>query len=508
MTPPISAPSWVKPLLLAAGLVMLAVVAMQVAGLVFCGWTGAARPQEVTPFTFYRYWYWYRQHPAWQSYIYGSGAAGVLALLMPVAVVLAPGRKQKLHGEARWARRRQVRAAGLMGTAGIIVGKLGGRFLMFEGNEQGKNVMVAAAPGSGKTQGLMIPNCLNWPGSLVALDIKGECYERTAGYRQSTGQQVFQIDFLSRDYRTHRYNPFAYVSEDKNFRVGDIEKIAQYLLPLPSGSSDPFWATSARDMFRALALYLLDTSGTCTLGGILDLAETPEELQRFARRIVREATAAEITLDPQSIRDFAAVANRPDKTHGGVKDNLTGALAPLKNPLVRYATEGNTFDMRELRMQPMSIYMTVKKPDLPALRPDHQPVLPAACRPQLAGRIRRPSVAQARDPAWHGRICTAGQARCDLRRGDLSCAASAFACWRSCKARRSCGPRTPSKGPRLSSNRLIVRCSTRQRLATSRPPSCSPSCSATTLSRASRSPSARASRPSSTRPASAIKSAR
>ena len=231
-------------------------------------------------------------------------------------------------------------------------------------------IIVAAAPGSGKTQGLMIPNCLNWPGSLVALDIKGECYDRTAGFRAAMGQAVYKIEFLSRDYRTHQYNPFGYVSEDKNFRVGDIERIAHYLLPNPPGpGGDPFWATSARDMFRAIALYLFETAGSCTLGGVLDVADTPEELQKFARRVVREAAAGTLSVDAQTVRDFATIANRPDKTHGGVKDNLTGALAPLKNPLVRYATDGNTFDLRDLRSERMSVYMTVKKPDLPPLRP-------------------------------------------------------------------------------------------------------------------------------------------
>ena len=369
MTRPTSVPSWAKPLIFVGAAAVLAVAAMQVAGLVFAGLTGAMKPPDVTPMTFYRYWYWYRSQPLWQSYVYSAGVVGMLALLMPVAVVLAPSR-QRLHGEARWARRSHVRAAGLMGSAGIVVGKLGSRFLMFDGNEQGKNVIVAAAPGSGKTQGLMIPNCLNWPGSLVALDIKGECYERTAGFRAAMGQAVYKIDFLSRDYRTHQYNPFAYVSEDKNFRVGDIERIAHYLLPNPPGpGGDPFWATSARDMFRAIALYLFETTETCTLGGILDVADTPEELQKFARRVVREAAAGTLSVDAQTVRDFSTIANRPDKTHGGIKDNLTGALAPLKNPLVRYATEGNTFDLRALRTERMSVYMTVRKPDLPPLRP-------------------------------------------------------------------------------------------------------------------------------------------
>ena len=369
MTRPIDAPAWVRPAILVGGVIVLLIAALQVSGLIFCGVTGAARPQDVTPFTFYEYWYWYRQHPTWRPYLYGSGAAGALALLMPVIVILAPNKQRKLHGDARWAKRAEIVAAGLLGQVGIIVGKLGGKFLMFNGTEQGKNVIVAAAPGSGKTQGLMIPNCLNWPGSLVGLDIKGECFTRTAGFRASMGQAVYQLNLLSREYRTHQFDPFAYVSADKNFRVADIEKIAHYLSPNPPPPADPFWAVGARDMFRAISLYLIDTNQTCTLGTVLDTVETPEELQRFARRIVKEAGEGKLKLDPQSVRDFAAIANRPEKTHGGVKDNLTAALAPLKNPLVRYATSANTFDLRELRSKPMSIYITVARPDLAPLKP-------------------------------------------------------------------------------------------------------------------------------------------
>ena len=369
MTRPIDAPAWVKPAIFVGGAILLLIAALQVAGLIFCGVTGAARPQDVTPYTFYQYWYWYSQHPVWRSYLYGSGACGALALLMPVVVVLAPNKRRKLHGDARWAKRAEIVAAGLLGHAGIIIGKLGGKFLMFNGTEQGKNVIVAAAPGSGKTQGLMIPNCLNWPGSLVGLDIKGECYARTAGFRASMGQAVYQLNFLSREYRTHQYNPFAYVSADKNFRVADIEKIANYLSPNPPPPADPFWAIGARDMFRAISLYLLDTNHPCTLGSLLDTVETAEELQRFARRIVKEASESKLTLDPQTVRDFAAIANRPEKTHGGVKDNLVASLAPLKNPLVRYATSANTFDLRNLRCEPMSVYLTVARPDLAALKP-------------------------------------------------------------------------------------------------------------------------------------------
>ena len=44
-------------------------------------------------------------------------------------------------------------------------------------------------------------------------------------------------------------------------------------------------------------------------------------------------------------------------------------MAPLKNPLVRFATSGNTFDLRTLRSKRVSIYVCVARPDIPILRP-------------------------------------------------------------------------------------------------------------------------------------------
>ncbi len=367
MSQSINANPWIKPALLAFLLVALVLALMQLAGMLFGSFTRVMRPEDVTPYTIYQYWYWHGNSTQWRGYLITSSAISVALLLFPLVLILKPTAR-KLHGAARWARGSEIRRAGLLGHEGIIIGKRGGKFLLFNGAEQGKNVILSASPGSGKTQGLMIPNCLNWPGSLVALDMKGECYERTGGFRQSMGQEVYQLNFLARDCHTHQYDPFAYVSEDKNFRVADIEKIARYLCPDPS-HGDTFWAVGAREMFRAIALFLFESGQRCTLGAILDVAEIPEGIQKFAKRMVKEAQEGKIALDPATVRDFATIGNRAENTHSGVKDQLTNALAPLKNPIVRFATSANTFDVRELRNKPISIYLTVARPDLPSLRP-------------------------------------------------------------------------------------------------------------------------------------------
>jgi type IV secretion system protein VirD4 len=369
MTPSTSSASWVKPAIFSAfGLAGIG-LAMQVAGLVFAGLTGAMKPADVTPWTIYQYWYWYGNNPTWKNYLLGASIVGALALLVPLAVGLVPRKKLKLHGEAKWATKTQMRAAGLFGQAGIIVGKIGRQWLIFNGTEQGKNVLASCAPGSGKTQGLMIPNALNWPGSFVGLDIKGDCFERTAGYRTSMGQQVYQLNLLSRDYRSHQYNPFAYVPEDRNFRQGEIDKIGNYLVPDPLPPADPFWAQGARAMFSSLAWYLYDIGQVPTLGTILDLVDIPVGLQAFAKKALEAHQAKSIALSSPSVTGLSKIANRAEKTHSGMVDQLTGALAALRNPIVRFATNGNSVDLRKLREQSISIYLTVLRPDLPLLAP-------------------------------------------------------------------------------------------------------------------------------------------
>src|SRR5213082_2913918 len=54
------------------------------------------------------------------------------------------------------------------------------------------NMLVCAPPRSGKSV-LAISQLLTWPHSVVVVDIKGELYQNTAGYRATLGK-VFCVD--------------------------------------------------------------------------------------------------------------------------------------------------------------------------------------------------------------------------------------------------------------------------------------------------------------------------
>jgi type IV secretion system protein VirD4 len=132
-----------------------------------------------------------------------------------------------------------------------------------------QGVILSAPPRAGKGVEVVIPNLLNFPGSVIVLDVKRENWEITAGFRQQHGQQVFMFDPLSETGDTVRWNPPFYVSEDPNNRINDIQRNAEMLYQVEPGK-DAFWALSSRTLFLGVGLYLFETPhATRTLGEVL-----------------------------------------------------------------------------------------------------------------------------------------------------------------------------------------------------------------------------------------------
>ena len=78
----------------------------------------------------------------------------------------------------------------------LLIGRthLGGIYRVTRTKERRElsNLMVVAPPRSGKSV-LAISQLLTWPHSVVVVDIKGELYQNTAGYRSTLGN-VFVLD--------------------------------------------------------------------------------------------------------------------------------------------------------------------------------------------------------------------------------------------------------------------------------------------------------------------------
>lgn len=341
-------------------------VGLYVAGTLFL-WSTNQPPTAATPLTPLRYWYYHGHRDDVRRALAWSLAAGVGVTLVAAGLVFIP-RRRPLHGNAGFATRREIRRARLLGDHGIILGRLGRRYLLLPGQQ---GVELEAPPRSGKGVGVVIPNLLNWPGSVIVSDIKGENWTRTAGYRARHGQEVHLFDPLSETERSARWNPLAYVSEVPYRCIDDLQRIATMLYPDPQGA-DPFWTSSARSLFLGVALYLFETQGsTRTIGEILrqGMASDAEGFQKHWKRVIDSCERAGYPLSQEAIQSLYDVIDLAPVTASSIRKTFTSRLDLWLNPMIDAATSANDFDFRELRMRPISIYARINPDNIARLQP-------------------------------------------------------------------------------------------------------------------------------------------
>ena len=300
-----------------------------------------------------------------------AAAAALMASLgVPLLVfggiafaVLAP-KKRELHGSARFATEQELMKGGLLQPdqpgdkyPSIIVGKLREKFLLFRGQQF---MFLAAPTRSGKGVGIVIPNLLHYRDSVVVLDIKGENWEKTAGFRAQCGQEVHKFAPDDEDFRTACWNPLAYVRDDARFRISDLMGITNILYP----PSDDVWASTAESLFLGLALYIMDTSKMHDRFNIATIKKMRVTLaclkdEETFRQHVKEREPFE-PLSEDCITHLLSYAQTSDKLRNSIGVSFDQPLGIFADPITAKATAKNTFDFRELRRKRMSVYVVIK----------------------------------------------------------------------------------------------------------------------------------------------------
>ncbi|WP_298233952.1 type IV secretory system conjugative DNA transfer family protein [uncultured Azohydromonas sp.] len=322
-----------------------------------------------------KYWDRHGADPVQRPRLVKATAGGYAFALgiVPAAILVSRLRRRRaLYGDARFADAAEVEAARLLTGEGIIVGKFQGRYLTFPGQQY---VWVAAPPRSGKGRGIAVTNLLNFPGSTIVLDVKGELFDATSGIRAAYGQQVFRFaPFDEETFRTCRYNPLGYIRTDPLRRVADIQEIARIIFPKDGskgeGDTGNFFADQAFDLFQGLCLYLLETPELPrTLGQMLRLASGHgEPLQKTLADLINDRIKAKRALSSECADALNRVLSSPANTFGGIKSTFTGPLTIFADPLLDAATSTNDFDLRQVRRELMSIYLCIPQRKLAQAR--------------------------------------------------------------------------------------------------------------------------------------------
>ncbi|WP_333590301.1 type IV secretory system conjugative DNA transfer family protein [Brevundimonas sp.] len=311
-------------------------------------------------------WLWYyRQDPEVRRWlIIGLSSSALTGGVLGAAVLLA--RRRPLHGAARWASGSEQRHAGLRARRGIVLGRTEGGFLIADGPE---HVMLYAPTRTGKGVGVVIPNLLAWPDSVVVLDIKRENFLATAGYRAEAGQTVHLFDPLARDGRTARFNPLGHVDRTDSIAVLDeLQRMAVMLFPVHD-RADPFWAEAARTGFIGVGGYVAATpERPFTLGEIFRQLTAGDARARLPRIVAAREQEGRPLPGPVvvALTDFTSSS---ENTFASVRQSITTRMGLWLNPRVDAATAASDFDLRDLRGGRLSLYLGATPDNMLRIQP-------------------------------------------------------------------------------------------------------------------------------------------
>jgi type IV secretion system protein VirD4 len=336
-----------------------------------------ADPGQARFLSIARYWQLYANDPGLRRKLVVAMAVsgGVLLVLLPGALIAAARVRRPLHGDARFASSAEVARAGLLGHGadsgpGILVGRFGGRFLALHGQ---LSVMLSAPTRSGKGVGVVIPNLLNWPDSVVVLDIKGENFDISAGYRAAFGQAVYAFSPFDEDARSHRWNPLTAVRTSPLHRVGDLLTIGQVFFPNDGGgtSSEAFFNDQARNLFLGLGLLLLETPELPrTIGELLRQASGKgQTLQRHLGGLIAQRRDAGNPLSDECTDALQRLLSNSENTLASIVATLNAPLTIFADAVVDAATSADDFRLEDVRRRRMSIYVRVPPNRLANARP-------------------------------------------------------------------------------------------------------------------------------------------
>jgi type IV secretion system protein VirD4 len=356
------------------GYVALACAAVYLAGVLFLV-LNKANPKQAQFASIVHYWDLYADDaPLRKRLQLAIGVSGIgLLVLLPAGLVAAARPRRALHGDARFASPAEVDRAGLTGGGGqpgILIGRHRSKFLSLPGQ---LSVMLSAPTRSGKGVGVVIPNLLNWPDSVVVLDIKGENYDITAGYRAAHGQAVYAFSPFNEDARSHRWNPLNTVRSSPLHRVRDLLTIGQVFFPNDGGgtSSEAFFNDQARNLFLGLGLVLLETpSLPRTIGEMLRQSSGKgRSLKDHLSGLITQRREEGNPLSDECTDALQRLLSNSENTLSSVVATFNAPLTIFADAVVDAATSADDFRLEDVRRRRMSVYVRIPPNRLANARP-------------------------------------------------------------------------------------------------------------------------------------------
>lgn len=337
-------------------------------------------------------------------------AALQIGILIPYFIFCLPIKwipKDTSHGSARWGTFDDLSLSGflipkleakafelnLLEESGVVLGEVDGRIIKDNGKT---HILLSAPTRTGKGVSVIIPTLVDsWKDSVFVLDIKGENYQMTAGWRQKEFKnKIFKFSPFSVD--SCCFNPMNEVRYLTPDEIDDAKTIAQIIV-IDEGASDPFWGLSGADLTTTLILYeLYKTKGNSNLSNVVKFITDPtgpleHRLRKLINRPIFDPEKDKEILEkllkiypakydqeqikrgihPFVNRGIADALGKGEKTLQSIVATAKSKLSIFESPNVERNTSKSDFKILDLMAaeKPSSLYIVIPPGQLQPLAP-------------------------------------------------------------------------------------------------------------------------------------------
>nr|AFB76208.1 TraG conjugal transfer coupling protein [Klebsiella pneumoniae] len=270
------------------------------------------------------------------------------------------------YGSARWAEDKEIRAAGLLGPDGVVLGRHTQDYLRHDGPE---HVLCFAPTRSGKGVGLVVPTLLTWPASAIVHDIKGENWTLTAGFRAKHGRVLL---FDPTNAGSSAYNPLLEVRRGE-WEVRDVQNIADILVD-PEGSLDKrnHWEKTSHSLLVGAILHVLYAERDKTLAGVANFLSDPRRpVEATLRAMMDTPHLGEAGVHPVIASSARELLNKSENERSGVLSTAMSFLGLYRDPVVARVTARCDWRIADLvgSRRPVTLYLVVPPSDINRTKP-------------------------------------------------------------------------------------------------------------------------------------------
>jgi type IV secretion system protein VirD4 len=222
------------------------------------------------------------------------------------------------------------------------------------------SLLTIAAPGKGKTQCHVLPALASYRGPVIALDIKGECYQHTADWRREHVGPVYRFNPVTPE-TSDSYNPLQFVDRDPD-ELWESSRFLVDLLVIIKSQQDSVWESQGKDLLTLIIAHVvkakepearlmsevLELLATIGLVDMLESVSAPEARDYYPGAMRRTAAR------------FAQMAKSAPKQFEGVLSGASLHMQVWEGPKVERVTSRSDWQPEDFRTNPPpSLYLCI-----------------------------------------------------------------------------------------------------------------------------------------------------